>query len=95
MNIFKQSIARTRAKLHEANRLAGVAMKQIKAEKEQANANIELLLDEIVAQTGLELTTANLPTILAYVTAFAEDQRRRKEEGLDAGDVEGMKDFPI
>ena len=92
MNIFKQSIARTRAKLHEAQRLRSVAMGQIKADREQANANIELLLDEIATHTGLEITPANLPTIVAYVAAFAEDQRRRKE-GMNEGDVDGMKDF--
>jgi hypothetical protein len=93
MNIFQQSIARTRAKMHEAKRLAGVALRDIKADRAQTQTNLELLLDHIVAETGLELTPANMPTIVAYVSGFIEDQQRNKEDAF--GDVGGMRDFPI
>jgi len=93
MNIFQRSIRRTRAKMHEANRLAGVMLRQIKADKEHANTNLELLLDHITAETGLELKAENMPTIMAYVKQFIEDQQRKKE-GL-MGDDEGMTEFPL
>jgi len=93
MNILQQSIARTRRALHERNRLVRVMTRQIKAEKEHSNTNLELLLDDIVAHTGLELKPENMPTIMTYLMRFAEEQQRRREE--PDGDVDGMKDFPL
>lgn len=91
-NIFQQSIARTRATLHEHNRLKAIALRQIKEDKQRANANLELLLDEIVAEIGIEMTPHNLPTILLYVQRFIDHQQQRKEEMFE-GDPDGMKDF--
>jgi hypothetical protein len=92
MNIFQQSIARTRATLHEYNRLRGIVAKRIKADHEKANANLELLIDEIVAETGIELTPQTFPIIAFYVARFVDHQRQRKEESFE-GDYGGMKDF--
>ncbi|SRR5216684_1597595 len=94
-NTFQQSIAKTRTKIREANRLAALMFRQVKRDKERANTNIELLLDQIVFETGLEMKPENMPTIMAYVTQFVEDQARKKEESEPEGDVDGMKDFPL
>jgi hypothetical protein len=92
MNIFQQSIARTRATMREYDRLRAIALRQIKENREKANANVELLLDEIVAETGIELKPENMPIIMVYVARFIEHQRRRREAMIE-GDDEGMKDF--
>jgi hypothetical protein len=94
MNIFQQSIGNTRKKMMEANRLAVVMLQRIKADREHASTNLELLLDSIVAETGLELKPDNMPTIMAYVKQFIEDQHRRKEGLSEVGD-DGMQDFPL
>jgi hypothetical protein len=93
LNKFQQSIAKTRAKIREANRLTAVMFRQVKERKEKGNAGLELLLDDIAAETGLAITTENMPTIMIYVQQFLEDQARKKQE--PDGDVEGMHDFPI
>ena len=95
MNIFQQSIGKTRAKIQEANRLKAVMLRQIKTDRGRGNATLELLLDDIVAETGLELKPENMPTIMAYVTQFIEKQQRRKEALTEVGDDDGMQDFPI
>ena len=90
MNIFQQSIARTRAKMHEANRLARVMVRRIKADRAHANTNLELLLDQIVAETGIELKPENMPTIMTYVTQFIESQQQQAGH-----DGDGMRDYPL
>jgi anion-transporting ArsA/GET3 family ATPase len=91
MNIVQQSIAKARRKMHEANRLVAVAVKQIKKDRERSNANLELLLDQIVAETGIELKPENMPTVMVYVQQFLKDQQQSQPD--DDGD--GMKDFPV
>lgn len=87
---FQQSIARARAKIAEANRLAAKMVRDIKADKERANTNLELLIDDIVAETAIPLTTENLPLIAFYVEQFVKDQQKEPD-----GDVDGMKDYPL
>lgn len=91
-NQFQLSIAKARAKMHEARRLAGVMIRHIKADNAKAETNLELLLDEIAAETGLSITTENMPTIMIYVEQFIKDQQQRKEEA--DGDDGGMEDLP-
>jgi hypothetical protein len=93
-NLLQQSIARTRAKMHELGRRFAVAAQKEKRDKELANSNLALLLDEIAAETGLDITKKNLPTIMLYVQQFASDQQKRKGNS-DGVDPEGMADFPI
>jgi hypothetical protein len=88
-NNFQQSIARARAKIGEGNRLAAKMVRDIRRNKERANTNLELLLDELVAETGIELKTENMPTIMIFVQQFLEDQKRKEPDG----DVDGMKDY--
>jgi hypothetical protein len=92
-NMFQQSIARTRAKIGEVMRLTRTMAKQVKQERTAAATNLELLIDEICAETGIEMTPKNLPTIMLYVQQFLADQQRRRENS-DEGDG-GMHDFPL
>jgi hypothetical protein len=91
MNIFQQSIAKVRRKMHEANRLTAVMRRQIRQERQQANVNLELLIDEIVAETGIELKPENMPTIMICLQQFLKDRQRKEDDG----DHDGMKDFPL
>lgn len=94
MNQLQQSIDKTRRKMHEARRLAGVMMRQIKTEKEKTNAQVEWLLDEIAAETGLKITPENMESIMTYVQEFVKDQQKRKEEA-DGGGESDFTDFPL
>jgi len=88
MNIFQQSIFKTRSAMHDAKKQVGLALKRMRADKQQAQTQLELLIDEICAETGLKPTPENLPTIMLYVTRFVEDQRQQTD-----GDSEGMQDY--
>ena len=88
---IQQSIANTRKKLHEFNRLVRIARRRNKDENASAQTNLELLIDHLVAETGIELTEENLPTIVIYVREFLQSQQQQRVEG----DPDGMKDFPF
>jgi hypothetical protein len=81
MNFIQQSIQKTRAKLRELCRVVAITKTQIKKEHKQAETQLELLLDEIVQETGLKPTRKNLPTLLLYVSQFVADQQKRKADG--------------
>lgn len=84
-NAFQQSIARARRKIHEANRLTGVMSRQVKDDRALAQANLELFLDELQAETGLDVSKKeNWPTVMIYVEQFLHDQEERREAGEDA-----------
>jgi hypothetical protein len=76
--IVQQSIQKTRNKFAAIYRLVAVTKKQIKKERAQAETQLELLLDEIVQETGLKPTRKNLPPIMLYVSQFVADQQKRK-----------------
>ena len=89
LNIFQQSIAKTRRKMHRANQLASKMVRDIRSDEERTNTNLEMFLDDLAAE-GVEISKENLPTIAAFITQFVEHQQRRKEEL--AGGGEGMED---
>lgn len=90
-NKFQQSIAKTRAKITEGNRLAAKMVRDIRNKKEQGNVGLELFLDDLVAETGIELKPETMPTVLLYVQQFLEDNKKQEPDE----DVDGMKDFPL
>lgn len=94
LNLFQQSIARTRKAINEANRLAAKMMRDSRRKRSQAETNLELFLDELAAE-GVEISEENLPTIVIFVQRFVADQQRRKEELASDGGEDGMKDFPL
>ena len=75
---FQKSIAKTRGQISEANRLARVMLRHVKEDRADALRNLELFLDTLVAETGIELTEENLPTIQVFVEQYARDHARAK-----------------
>jgi hypothetical protein len=92
--IFQQSIQKTRNKVYEVCRLIAATKKRAKKDDAQATTRLELLLDEICAETGLKMSEENLPTIMLFVQQFITDQQKRKSNS-NGVDPDGMSDFPL
>jgi hypothetical protein len=85
LNNFQKSIMKVRRRMTEVNRLARVALRQLRREKAKTESNIELFLDTLQAETGMDVTNPkNLPTVLTYVEQFARDQAPEHEDPYDS-----------
>ena len=92
MNIFQRSIQRTREKLYEYGRLRALAKKRAQEEEARANVMLELFLDELQQETGIDVhDPRNAPTIALHLTQFLRD-RRPAENDDDPG---GMEDHVL
>jgi hypothetical protein len=84
MSFLEQSIARTRAVIHEFRTAKAIEAKQGKQEKEEKDALLEKIIDDVCFQTGLSFAPENLPTIGLYVAEVLKDVKRRKAEQDEA-----------
>lgn len=92
MSIVQQSIAKTRRLLFERKRQIALAIKHARQNEQKRNAALELLVDDVCAETGLKFTQENMPTIALFVKQVIKDQRLGSSED---DDPEGMSDFPL
>lgn len=98
MNFIQQSIQRTRLLMGAINRQRALNAKRKREDEERVNTSLELMIDEITAETGLSVADKrDWPSILMHVEQVVMDAKRRKEEAEKEpeGDVGGMSDFPL
>ena len=77
---FQQSIAATRKRIHEMNRLSGVAARRARQEEAEARAKLELFLDELVQETGLDLSKQeNYPTMVVFLSDWLRHNEKMRE----------------
>jgi hypothetical protein len=93
MSIIQRSIEKTNAKLLEYRRQIAIALKHQRQANEKADAALELIIDEVCFQTGLQLTPENMPLIATYVKQVLRDQRREQQQQEDGDD--GMSDHLV
>jgi hypothetical protein len=97
-NFIQQSILRTRLLVGAINKRRALNNKRAKEDAERGNTQLELMIDEISAETGLSTADKkDWPAIAMHVEQVLMDAKRRKEESEQEpdGDVGGMKDFPL
>jgi FKBP-type peptidyl-prolyl cis-trans isomerase (trigger factor) len=93
MNIFQRSIQRTREKLYEYGRLKALAKKRALEAEAKANVTLELFLDELQQETGIDVhDPKNAPIIALHLTQFLRD---RKPAEVDEDDRGGMGDHAL
>jgi hypothetical protein len=80
MNFVQRSILKTREAIFNMQRRAALTRKHDRQQEERSSAAMELLIDDIVADTGLELSEKNLPTIALFVQGILQDRANANEE---------------
>jgi hypothetical protein len=85
MNAIQRSIQKTRLLLTERKRQIAVAIKQSRQAAQQRETQLELLVDTVCAETGLPLTTENMPAIALFVRQAIADQHRTSDEDDEGG----------
>jgi hypothetical protein len=84
-------------KRHEAKRLVNVMLRNIRSDKQKAETNFELYLDDWVFHNG-PLTKENFVDVVAdyidRVVRRAAAAQRLKEEA-EFRDMQGMEDYPL
>jgi hypothetical protein len=93
-NLVQQTIQKTRVKMHELNRQFAHFIKRSKDEDEARNTSLEMLLDEVCAETGLRVENEkDHPAIVMHGRQVMAAIKRRKEEAVDVDPDAIMKDF--
>jgi hypothetical protein len=84
-------------KRHEAKRLVNVMLRNIRSDKQKAETNFELYLDDWVFHNG-PITKENFADVVAdyidRVVRRAAAAQRLKEEA-DFREMQGMEDYPL
>ncbi len=84
---IKNSIKKFNTKLFQHRREVAVRLRQ-KRQREEAEAGaLEILIDDVLYQSGIAPTKTNLPLITALVQQVVRDARGQHQEEDDPGGI--------
>jgi hypothetical protein len=85
MNFVEDTIQKIRIAIHNGSRLEAIIKSRIKMEREQKNALLEKLVDDVAFQTGLTFEDPKEALqILTYVDIILKRAAKRKETEQEA-----------
>lgn len=91
---IQESIKKFNTKLFAHRREVAIRLRHKRQREEAEHAALELLIEDVLFQSGIQPTRANLPLITSMIQQVVRDARgQHQEEDDDGGSA--LKDFEL